>query len=468
MREWIANFALNALWQCALISACALLASRGIRRTSGRTRHALLVAALLACAAVPLLGVALTPRWAPFFARQSFAGADLVRDAAPVAIVPIAFPTKSPERTADAIALAYALLLLHALLTLIRASLHARRIRRSATGEVPQVSEMLASLGGRDVVVRSSNAITSAATIGAWRPMIVVPPALAADSLVPVLAHELAHVRRRDGLVQWIIELATLPVAFHPLVRMLKREAATAREIACDQHVAPALVEPRRYAETLLALATSQPQPIAFGDAAALEMRLLSLRDTPGDRKPRRMLALAAVTVLGTVAVGASLFRFDLFGTRRHDALSGHWLLDPKATNFGPVTPYQTFSQTLQQKHRVFRSWQTRVRNGRSSSHEWRVKADGVRRRVRVGKVNGTARARWDGDALVLELSTANGHWERTRASVGPDRNTLICEGEVRERGGGGPFRFVFRRVKREDVPRSRWRDLTEMRTEGD
>ena len=74
-------------------------------------------------------------------------------------------------------------------------------------------------------------------TLGWLRPRIVLPAALLehAEWTEAALAHELAHVRRRDYLWAWLSELALLPLAWHPAAQWLAKNAALERESACDE-----------------------------------------------------------------------------------------------------------------------------------------------------------------------------------------------------------------------------------------
>lgn len=85
----------------------------------------------------------------------------------------------------------------------------------------------------------SSTATDTPLLIGVFRPCIVLPEALlttcAPEELRLILAHELAHVRRRDLLWGWLPLLARLVCGFHPLVRLAERELGMAQEIACDE-----------------------------------------------------------------------------------------------------------------------------------------------------------------------------------------------------------------------------------------
>lgn len=93
---------------------------------------------------------------------------------------------------------------------------------------------------------------------GVWRPMILFPrgllPSLTTDQLQDILAHELAHVNRRDNLVLWFE--AAAKVLFWPIVtvHVLLHDLSQAREDACDNAVL-AHRNPITYSETLLAVA---------------------------------------------------------------------------------------------------------------------------------------------------------------------------------------------------------------------
>src|SRR6185436_7520115 len=207
--------------------------------------------------------------------------------------------------------------------------------------------------------------VTSPVTIGAFRPMILVP----ADEAVPdeVLAHERAHVRRRDALLQSVLKLVTLPVACHPLVRMLERRAAVEREIACDEAAAAAIGDRHRYARTLVAMAsrTAMQCGVAFGPADALERRLRALRE----RGKRRLFGAIAA-----VAIVIARVNVDVLPPSRD--FSGRWTLDRNASEFDGIAPYDRFTNTLIHDASALTSRQVRVRRGRTQHVNFRVETD--------------------------------------------------------------------------------------------
>ncbi len=124
------------------------------------------------------------------------------------------------------------------------------------------VLAMLDSLAGRmrirrRVALRESPDVDTAITGGWLRPFVLLPPGMAAtlgSELEPVLAHELAHVRRRDFAVAVLQAIADAGTRLSPGHRWLSLEASRVREQACDDVVVSLGVEPLRYARALEAL----------------------------------------------------------------------------------------------------------------------------------------------------------------------------------------------------------------------
>jgi 5-hydroxyisourate hydrolase-like protein (transthyretin family) len=73
--------------------------------------------------------------------------------------------------------------------------------------------------------------------VGIHRPAVVLPARLIQEdptALRLMLAHELAHHRRRDLCWAWLPTLTQVLFFFHPLVWLARGEEELAREIACD------------------------------------------------------------------------------------------------------------------------------------------------------------------------------------------------------------------------------------------
>jgi BlaR1 peptidase M56 len=104
---------------------------------------------------------------------------------------------------------------------------------------------------------------------GLRRPTLVLPRELAhalnPGDLRTVLLHELAHIKRRDLLWEWIPAIARLLYFFHPAAHYIVYRTRLERELACDQ-AAMVLTDQTaaRYASTLVEVVSwsSQPHPL--------------------------------------------------------------------------------------------------------------------------------------------------------------------------------------------------------------
>ena len=108
-------------------------------------------------------------------------------------------------------------------------------------------------------------------TFGILRPVILLPDDLPAGSerFRLVLAHELAHVRRRDCLRKLLLTLCLCAYWWHPLVWVMVVLANRDMELACDEAVLCALGTDVKkvYALTLLDMAQrkTRPSPLCSG-----------------------------------------------------------------------------------------------------------------------------------------------------------------------------------------------------------
>lgn len=95
--------------------------------------------------------------------------------------------------------------------------------------------------------------------IGVLKPTILLPFAIASGlspaQLEAVLAHELAHLRRYDHLVNLWQRVAESLLFFHPAVWWISQRIRSERELCCDDLVVACGVIPLDYATTLLRVA---------------------------------------------------------------------------------------------------------------------------------------------------------------------------------------------------------------------
>ncbi len=154
--------------------------------------------------------------------------------------------------------------------------------------------------------VRLCDAIATPFVLGVLRPKIYLPSAIDPASAAYVLAHERAHIARRD---HWWKPLGWLLHWFHPLLWLSYALFCRDLEFACDERVSSALDREGRaaYSDALLRCSVRRgalASPVAFGETGvkARVRAILQCR-----RFTRRSAALALTLVL---AVGV-LFLTD-------------------------------------------------------------------------------------------------------------------------------------------------------------
>ena len=95
-------------------------------------------------------------------------------------------------------------------------------------------------------------------TAGWFRPIALLPPewrGWSAEKLDAVLAHEGAHIRRRDGLASAIAAINRCLFWFHPVAWVAERKLALLAEKACDECSVARLGDRERYANLLIEMA---------------------------------------------------------------------------------------------------------------------------------------------------------------------------------------------------------------------
>lgn len=197
-----------------------------------------------------------------------------------------------------------------------------RRLRRETAPADSCLTRMCREEAARLRVRRPPDVGLSSRTEGAlltglWQPTILLPQDATAEFDEPdlrlMLAHELAHVRRRDLAWNWLPTALQWVLYFHPLIWLLNRCWLEAQEGACDELlIQEQVASPSRYGELLVRLASGQsldrsPALVTVGVLGAyrnLERRIMTMTQvTPRSRRQFFM----AVTCIGVLAVVATV-----------------------------------------------------------------------------------------------------------------------------------------------------------------
>lgn len=195
--------------------------------------------------------------------------------------------------------------------------------RHAAPLNDPRIVQIHSELAKRfgllhSTCIMSSPQLSTPVVIGALRPRILLPAGAVdwADLKIRlVLAHELAHVERRDILWQLIARAAVALYWFHPLAWLGHRRMREERERACDDRVlsmgVPAIDYATQLVEVASALAGRSNRIVgAVGIAERLppEDRVRSILDgtlsrNPASRRSRRLMLIVTAALVVTLGV---------------------------------------------------------------------------------------------------------------------------------------------------------------------
>jgi beta-lactamase regulating signal transducer with metallopeptidase domain len=170
-------------------------------------------------------------------------------------------------------------------------------------------------LGVRQTVrVLRSTAVEIPAVIGALRPVILLPVS-ALSGLPPwqlecILAHELAHIRRRDHLVNLLQIVAETLLFYHPAVWWVSRQIRLERENCCDD-IASELAGSRiAYARALVdleELRLASPRLALGADGGSLLRRVQRLVGGQQMSNHANRSFVAGILAIVIVLIGSAL-----------------------------------------------------------------------------------------------------------------------------------------------------------------
>ena len=173
------------------------------------------------------------------------------------------------------------------------------------------VRKLLAASTPGDAGFLESAMIAVPLTIGMTRPKILLPQGWRKwdrDKLNAVLAHEGAHVRRRDGLVSALAGINRCIFWFHPLAWWMERRLALLAELACDESCVATLGDPESYARLLVEMASVvdgtrgrlRSHALTMAAGSHVRQRVESIL---GGRKPSRGLSWTGWTVIALCGI---------------------------------------------------------------------------------------------------------------------------------------------------------------------
>jgi uncharacterized protein (TIGR03435 family) len=353
---------LHFVWQGAIVGLGAWAALLVLRSASPHARYAVACAALAVMLAFPIATAvliggsafggtrptgALSHSSDPVFGGSAFGGTRLTgalsysSDPAPSGSAsggtrPMATPLWAgfrPANVAAGPALEPLLVALVALwlcgvsVLLIRLAAGSWRIRRLQRLSLAEPASRwhsslmaLIRLGHHRAVHVVDSAFVDTPTVIGWLRPVILLPVSAMTSLTPaqvnaILAHELAHIRRHDFLVNVGQTVAETLLFYHPAVWWISSSIRMEREHCCDDAAVEICGDPVLYAEALTELAARTVVRAPFALAVTggpLIARVRRLLRAPADIRARPRIATAVSVLSVALIVTAGGLRFLL------------------------------------------------------------------------------------------------------------------------------------------------------------
>jgi len=210
------------------------------------------------------------------------------------------------------------------LVSWIRAKRLVRRASRPASHAWQRVAAQISDALGlrRAVTLLESAAVEVPSVIGSLRPVILLPASaltgMTPEQIEMVLAHEMAHIRRHDFLVNLLQALVETLMFYHPAVWWMSRCVRIERENCCDDLAVAVCGNPIQYARALTRLeelrASALPVVVAANGGSLLERirriaagRAIAAHAEGTNSSSRWAAAVAMLVILGIAVAVPSL-----------------------------------------------------------------------------------------------------------------------------------------------------------------
>jgi len=244
-------------------ASIAIVVALLLRRRSAGLRHAIFLAALLVFAtptpwlnrAGDKLAACLASPPAPsFLSLESL----IARAPLPAMLAPGLETATESHLLRNALLLLWALVCALSLATWLRRLLRTvPSVREANLAEAQAFERAKDSLGlTRSLDLRITSADRVPGALGWLWPGVILPDQLSDQlseaELHAILAHELAHIARRDNLSAAVARVIVSAFWFHPLLWWIERRMLAEREAACDELVLAHGAEPADYISAIL------------------------------------------------------------------------------------------------------------------------------------------------------------------------------------------------------------------------
>jgi bla regulator protein BlaR1 len=154
--------------------------------------------------------------------------------------------------------------------------------------------------------------ITAPVVIGLVKPVILIPVSalmgLSPQQLDALILHELAHIRRRDTVINILLATVETILFYHPAVWWVSRQVRVERENCCDDHAVSACGDVGLYVEALTSLENQKAYGLALAaNGGSLKSRVARLLDVPVQSSRFSLSGVTGLALLGLVAASVAI-----------------------------------------------------------------------------------------------------------------------------------------------------------------
>nr|AGC72304.1 regulatory sensor-transducer, BlaR1/MecR1 family / TonB family protein [uncultured bacterium A1Q1_fos_1093] len=162
--------------------------------------------------------------------------------------------------------------------------------------------------------------VSTPVVIGFMKPVVLLPVGLATGlttkQIEAILAHELAHVKRFDYLVNLIQSLVEVVYFFHPALWWLSSRVRAEREHCCDDVAVQVCGDKLAFARALAEVEAFRQSPaLAMAFASKKGMMLQRVKRVLGvTEKPQRRMSPNVLVLFVLLVFGVSVYAFQQHG----------------------------------------------------------------------------------------------------------------------------------------------------------
>lgn len=315
----------NSLWQMSLLWASFRLFLLVFNRLPARSRHGLALFLLTVGA-----GWSALTFFQAFFSPETVPqGSQWLSTLLPAAAIGGVLSRISHWLVSEALpwgSSLYLIILSGLLMRYFRHYIQSRAITRTGLSKITPEFRVFTATTARQMGIRAtvgvylSSLVDVPVTLGFLKPVILLPVAMVTHlqtaQVEAILVHELAHIQRKDYLLNLMVTAIELLFFFNPFTRMLVGRLKKEREHCCDDQVLEFRYDPYAYVSALLSLARKNGREgLALaaigggGDQLLLQRARTILQqkkqyDRPG---PRALLFFLLLLLIGTGSLGVSV-----------------------------------------------------------------------------------------------------------------------------------------------------------------